>query len=75
LGNLNNDALGVMYDKGKGVTQDYQEAMKWYRKAAEQGFFTRRVSRQGTSDGSGLGHYWTGACGCVPINAAIHLDC
>ncbi len=26
-----------MYDEGLGVTQDYAEAMKWYRKAAEQG--------------------------------------
>ncbi len=29
--------LGVMYDKGRGVPQDYAEAVKWYRKAAEQG--------------------------------------
>jgi TPR repeat protein len=29
--------LGLMYDKGQGVPQDYAEAMKWYRKAAEQG--------------------------------------
>ncbi|MGH7181126.1 MAG: tetratricopeptide repeat protein, partial [Nitrospiraceae bacterium] len=29
--------LGVMYDKGQGLPQDYQEALKWYRKAAEQG--------------------------------------
>ena len=28
--------LGVMYDKGRGVPQDYLEAMKWFRKAAEQ---------------------------------------
>jgi hypothetical protein len=26
-----------MYRNGHGVTQDYAEAMKWYRKAAEQG--------------------------------------
>ena len=26
-----------MYDNGRGVTQDYNEAVKWYRKAAEQG--------------------------------------
>ncbi len=26
-----------MYGKGQGVPQDYAEAMKWYRKAAEQG--------------------------------------
>jgi hypothetical protein len=29
--------LGLMYDKGQGVPQDYAEAAKWYRKAAEQG--------------------------------------
>ena len=27
-----------MYNLGKGVTQDYKTAIKWYRLAAEQGF-------------------------------------
>ena len=27
-----------MYDIGLGVTQDYSEAFKWYKLAAEQGF-------------------------------------
>ena len=32
-------ALGVMYEQGKGIRQDYTEAVRWYRKAAEeQGF-------------------------------------
>jgi TPR repeat protein len=26
-----------MYDMGRGVTQDYKEAVSWFRKAAEQG--------------------------------------
>ena len=26
-----------MYSYGEGVKQDYSEAVKWYRKAAEQG--------------------------------------
>ena len=26
-----------MYDQGEGVAQDYTEAMKWYRLAADQG--------------------------------------
>lgn len=26
-----------MYSKGNGVSQDYAEAVTWYRKAAEQG--------------------------------------
>ena len=29
--------LGVMYDKGRGVPQDYKTAVKWFRLAAEQG--------------------------------------
>jgi TPR repeat protein len=29
--------LGIMYDNGYGVLQDHKEAVKWWRKAAEQG--------------------------------------
>ena len=29
--------LGIMYDNGLGVLQDYKEAVKWYTKSAEQG--------------------------------------
>ena len=29
--------LGHNYFEGRGVTQDYKEAAKWYRKSAEQG--------------------------------------
>ncbi|HAR33023.1 MAG TPA: hypothetical protein DCR95_02740, partial [Desulfobacter sp.] len=29
--------LGVMYEKGKDVPQDFKEAVKWYKLAAEQG--------------------------------------
>jgi len=28
--------LGVMYENGQGVPQDYKEAVKWYTKAAEE---------------------------------------
>jgi len=31
------NSLGTMYAEGKGVPQDYAEAVKWYRKSAEQG--------------------------------------
>ena len=34
--NAQND-LGNCYYNGRGVTQDYYEAVKWFRKAAEQG--------------------------------------
>ncbi len=29
--------LGVMYNTGRGVAQDYKQAVAWFRKAAEQG--------------------------------------
>ena len=29
--------LGLMYSTGKGVPQDYNEAIRWYRLAADQG--------------------------------------
>ena len=29
--------LGLMYDSGMGVSQDYKKALNWYRKAADQG--------------------------------------
>ncbi len=31
------NTLGLMYDQGQGVAQDYEQAAIWYRKAAEQG--------------------------------------
>jgi TPR repeat protein len=30
--------LGSLYSRGKGVSQDYGEAVRWYRKSAEQGY-------------------------------------
>jgi TPR repeat protein len=30
--------LGVMYDNGDGVAQNYAEAVRWYRLAAKQGY-------------------------------------
>ena len=29
--------LGLMYDQGQGVTQDYQKALKWYRYGCKTG--------------------------------------
>jgi TPR repeat protein len=29
--------LGVLYENGWGVTQDYAQARRWYQKAAEAG--------------------------------------
>ena len=36
--------LGMMYYNGEGVSQDLQEAAKWYRKAADQGYAYAQVS-------------------------------
>jgi uncharacterized protein len=36
--------LGVMYEKGQGVPQDYKEAVKWYLLSAEQGNILGQVS-------------------------------
>ncbi|MDZ4738848.1 MAG: tetratricopeptide repeat protein, partial [Alphaproteobacteria bacterium] len=33
------DGLGLMYEKGQGVTQNYKKAVKWYRLAAKKGNF------------------------------------
>ena len=30
------DHLGHMYERGQGAPQDYSEAVRWYRKAADQ---------------------------------------
>lgn len=30
--------IGVMYNKGLGVAKNFDEALKWYRKAAERGY-------------------------------------
>ncbi len=40
--------LGVMYDSGYGVAQDYAEAMKWYRRAV---YSRMREIRTSGSDG------------------------
>ncbi|MDX2420906.1 MAG: tetratricopeptide repeat protein [Nitrospirota bacterium] len=36
--------LGVLYDQGQGVKQDYGQARKWWLKAAEQGNAAAQVS-------------------------------
>ncbi len=32
------NALGVLYREGKGVSQNFREALRWFRLAAEQGY-------------------------------------
>ena len=35
---VNRESVGCLYAFGRGVSKDEAEAVKWYRKAAEQGF-------------------------------------
>ena len=42
----------MMYAKGEGVSQDYKEAVKWFRMSAEQGHAAAQ-SNLGTMYGTG----------------------
>ena len=46
--------LGVMYEKGQGVSQDYKTAVKWYRLSTKQGNAAAQ-SNLGTMYGTGNG--------------------
>src|SRR5664280_1329446 len=37
-------SLGFMYSQGRGVPKDYGETIKWYRRAAAQGYAKSQVS-------------------------------
>ena len=57
--------LGLMYYQGVGVPRDYQEALKWYRKAAEQGYASAQnnlglhyCNGQGVPRDYVLAHMW-----------------
>lgn len=50
--------LGTMYDKGQGVTQDYVEAEKWYRKAAELGNAEAQLTLSMRLVGKTESNYW-----------------
>ena len=36
--------MGVMYEHGKGVAQDYHQAISWYLKATEQQYASAQYS-------------------------------
>ena len=38
------NSIGLMYDNGKGVIQNYVEAVKWYRLAADRGHANARYN-------------------------------
>ena len=54
-GNVNAQvAIGLMYETGEGVVQDYKQAFKWCMKAAEQGIHLAQYSL-GSMHGNGIG--------------------
>ena len=46
--------LGELYAIGKGVPQDYVEAAKWFREAAEQGFLDAQDSSHARTSTGGV---------------------
>ena len=46
--------MALMSDRGKGMPQDYAEAVRWYRKSAEQGFVEAQYNLGSMYD-SGVG--------------------
>ncbi len=46
--------LGYAYEQGRGVARDFEEAAKWYRRAAERGDIAAQANL-GTLYANGLG--------------------
>ncbi len=71
--------LGVMYKSGKGVPQDYTEAVKWYRLAAEQSYaeavkWYRLAAEQGHASAQyNLGTLCSKGNGVPQDNALAHM--
>ena len=61
---MSHTILGMMYDEGLGVLQDYKEAVKWYTKAAEQG----DADAQGS-----LGSMYSSGHGVLQDNVYAHM--
>ena len=51
--------LGLMHDNGQGVPKDDQQAVSWYRKAADQGDADAQ-SRRGDEALTAGGSWWYG---------------
>jgi TPR repeat protein len=52
--------VGWLYFEGKGVTQNYSTAVKWYRLAAEQGFaYAQSALGLMYSNGTGISQDYT----------------
>ena len=56
--------LGVMYDNGYGVPQDYKTAVKWFKIASEQGHPTSQAN---------LGLMYEEGLGVIKDNVYAHM--
>ncbi len=57
-------ALGTMYRDGRGVAQDYDEALRWWRKAAESGLVDAQFA---------LGNIYAGDAGIARNNILAYM--
>jgi TPR repeat protein len=54
--------MGLMYREGRGVQQNYPEALKWFRKAADQGHANAQFKLAAMyQTGTGVPHNFTEA--------------
>lgn len=56
--------LGTMYRDGQGVAQDYDEALRWWRKAAELGVVDAQFA---------LGNLYAGGSGVAKDNVLAYM--
>ena len=56
--------LGLMYRDGKGVAQDDAEAVRWFRRAAEQGYAR---AQQDLASAYYFGRGVPGLCPCLHV--------
>ena len=70
--------MGILYGHGEGVPQDYAEAVKWYRKAAEQGDATAQFNLgtdyakgQGVPQDYVLAHMWLNLAAAQGTEGAV----
>ena len=68
-----------MYDDGQGVPQNYAEAVKWYRLAAEQGDSDAQLNLgfmyskgQGVPQNGVMGYVWASLAAAQGSEAARH---
>ena len=60
-------SLGMMHNNGEGVAQDYKEAMKWFRLAAEQGI------EEAVRSQNNLGWMYDQGLGVIQDNVIAHM--